>query len=113
MSLVAFRIVLLVAALCALVVVFNALPAVLRIVCLVVIGAAVLLTAPRRGHGGRWWYALAVGALLSIAGAALAQVSQTLGGVLALAGGLTVVAAAILALPAEEEFEEAAESEVE
>lgn len=109
MTLPVFRTVLVVAALCALVVVFNAFPAFVRIVCLIAIGVAVVVTAPRRGHGGLWWYVLLAGAALSIVGALLAELSQTVGGVLALVGGLSVIAGAILGLPSEEEFEEAAE----
>lgn len=74
------------------------------VVCLVVIVAATVLTAPAaRGRGGGWWVVLAAGAVLSVAGALVAQELDTLGGYMALIGGVLVVIAAAMGFPAEAE----------
>lgn len=74
------------------------------VVCLVLIVAATVLTAPAaRGHGGGWWVALAVGAALSVVAPLVAEGSDTLGGYMALVGGVTVVIAAAIGFPVERE----------
>jgi hypothetical protein len=70
--------------------------------CVAVIALATLVTAgERRRQGGGWWLLLAVGAALSIAGAGLAELNDTLGGLLAVSGGALVVIAATIGFPAD------------
>jgi hypothetical protein len=74
-----------------------------RIGCLVVIALATVITAPvRRGSGGGWWSLLAAGAAASIAGAALAQVAETVGGLIAVIGGVLVVVGVTIGFPLRE-----------
>ena len=92
------------AAIAALVVLLNLFSEAFRVVCLAVIAAATVLTAPARTLGeGFWWWLLLGGAVASILGAIIAQSSATLGGVLALIGGLVVMVAATIGFPAAEE----------
>src|SRR5262245_579504 len=63
--------------------------------CVAVMIAAALVTATeRRRPGGGWWTLLAAGALLSAAGAGLAELNDTVGGLCAVTGGALVVIAA-------------------
>ena len=93
---VALRIALVSAAIAAFVVVLGILGTVVGVSCLVLIVLATAVTLPLRprdGGGSRW--ILAGGAAASIAGAIIAQPSATLGGVIALLGGIAVIIAAI------------------
>jgi hypothetical protein len=73
-----------------------------RYVCLGVVVLATLATATERHrHGGGWWSLLAVGAALSIAGAGLAELNDTVGGLFAVVGGALVVIAATIGFPAD------------
>jgi hypothetical protein len=99
----ALRVTLVVAAISALIVLLGLFGDVVRIACLVLMAAAVLLTAsPRVNHGGNWWRMLAAGAAASILGAIIAQPASTLGGWIALLGGLAVIVAAAVGFAAEE-----------
>jgi hypothetical protein len=101
---VALRIALVVAAIAGLVVLLGIFGTGVRIACLVLIALATVITLPSRsGDGGGWWWILAVGAAASIAGAIIAQPSATLGGVIALLGGLSVIIGAIIGFPREAE----------
>ncbi|MDQ3571610.1 MAG: hypothetical protein M3383_01970 [Actinomycetota bacterium] len=72
-------------------------------VCLGVIVAATLLTSTeRRREGGGWWTILGVGAIVSVAGAASAPLTDTIGGILAVIGGALVVIGATVGFPADE-----------
>lgn len=70
---------------------------------LVGLGAIVLgtvLAAPAaRGESAGWWNALAAGALLCGAGAALGQLSEIAGGLLTVLGSVAVLASAALTMP--------------
>jgi uncharacterized membrane protein YhaH (DUF805 family) len=78
-----------------------------RVFCLVVIAAATVAAGPARATGeGGWWWLLAGGAALSILGAIVAQPSATLGGLMALIGGLLVIGAAAIGFPREPAEEE-------
>jgi hypothetical protein len=70
---------------------------------LIALGAIVLamvLTAPAgRGAGGGWWSLLAAGAVASVLGALLALVSEPVGGLVALLGGVAVLAAVAFGFP--------------
>jgi hypothetical protein len=71
-----------------------------RVGCLVVMAGVVLLSASARAErGGGWWVLLAVGVGASIAGAVIAQGAQTIGGLIAVIGGVLVVIAAAIGLP--------------
>jgi hypothetical protein len=59
-----------------------------------------VLAAPAvREEGGGWWRLLAAGAALSILGALLALVSETVGGLVAVLGGVAVVTGAAIGFP--------------
>ena len=89
------------AAVCAFVVLLNLFSEAIRVVCLAVIAAATVLTAPARNLGDTpWWWLLVGGAAASILGAIVAQSSSSLGGWLALVGGLVVMVAATIGFPA-------------
>jgi hypothetical protein len=104
----ALRVALVVAALAAVIVIFNLFGTGFRVFCLVVIGAATLIALPERSReGGGWWWVLAAGAAASILGAIIAQPAETLGGWLALIGGLLVIVAAAIGFPREMEEDSA------
>jgi hypothetical protein len=91
---------LLAATLAALVILVDLFPAVVGIVCLAVIAAATVVTAPLRHEPGRgWWTLLAAGAAASIAGAALAAATETVGGLVAVIGGVLVVVGCTIGFP--------------
>ena len=101
---VALRIALVVAGIAGLVVLLGIFGTGFRIACLVLIALATLITLPMRSDdGGGWWWILAGGAAASIAGAIIAQPSATLGGVIALLGGLAVIIGAVIGCPREGE----------
>ena len=96
----ALQVALLAAALASLVVLVDLFGDAVRIGCLVVVALAVVLTAPaRRVRGGGWWTLLAGGAVAAIAGAGIAQVAETVGGLIAAVGGVLVVIAATIGFP--------------
>jgi hypothetical protein len=75
-----------------------------RIACLVLIALAAVATLPlRASDGGGWWWILAGGAAASIAGAIIAQPAATLGGVIALLGGIAVIIGAAVGFPTQAE----------
>ena len=67
------------------------------------LGAIVLgtiFTAPAgRSTGGGWWPLLAVGMILSVLGALLAFATDSVGGLVALLGGILVVTGAAFGFP--------------
>ena len=67
------------------------------------LGAIVLgtiLTAPiGRREGNGWWSLLAAGALLSVLGALLALATDSVGGLIALLGGIVVITGAAFGFP--------------
>ena len=74
-----------------------------RIGCLVVIVLATIVTAPqRRVRGGGWWSLLAAGAFASVAGFGLAELTETVGGLVAVVGGALVVVASTIGFPLSE-----------
>jgi hypothetical protein len=71
--------------------------------CVGVMALATLATAgERRRVGGGWWTILGAGALLSAAGAGLAELNDTVGGLVAVVGGALVVIAATIGFPVDE-----------
>ena len=101
------RVALVAAAIAALVVLLNAFSLGFRVLCLVVIVIATLLSFPEsRREGGGWWWLLAGGAAASVIGAIVAQPSPGLGGWLALLGGLAVMIGAIIGFPREDTGED-------
>lgn len=67
---------------------------------LVAIVLGTVLAAPAgRGPEGGWWSLLAIGAVLSVAGAVLSIASEGFGGLLALIGGVCVVAGSAMGFP--------------
>jgi hypothetical protein len=96
----ALQIALLAAALASLIVLVDLFGDAIRVGCLVVIGLVTIVCAPaRRVRGGGWWSLLAAGAVAAIAGAALAQAAETVGGLIAAIGGVLVVIAATIGFP--------------
>jgi hypothetical protein len=69
----------------------------------IVVGAA--LSAPPRGvpdsevAGVRWWRLLAAGALIALLGVPLSLVAETIGGLIAGAGGVLVIVAVAFGYP--------------
>jgi hypothetical protein len=99
------RVALVVAAIAALIVVLGIFGTGFRIACLVLmtLAAAVALPLRPRDGGGWWWFILAGGAVASVVGAIVAQSAVTIGGILALLGGLAVIVAAAIGFPREAE----------
>lgn len=64
----------------------------------IVIGTVLTAPAGRRAGNG-WWSMLAAGALLSVLGALLALVTDSVGGLVALLGGIVVVTGAAFGFP--------------
>jgi hypothetical protein len=94
---------LLAAALAALAILVSLFGDPVRIGCLAVIAVATIVTAPqRRLRGGGWWSLLAAGALASVAGFGLAELTETVGGLVAVVGGVLVVVAATIGFPLSE-----------
>lgn len=100
----ALRATLVIAAISALIVLLGLFGGGVRVVCLALIAVAAFLTAsPRVNRGGTWWWILAGGAAASIAGAIIAQPAATLGGLIALLGGLAVIVGAAVGFSSTEE----------
>jgi hypothetical protein len=99
----ALRIALVAAGICAVIVVLGLFGTGVRIFCLVLITLAALVASPlRAADGGGWWWILAGGAAASVAGAIMAQPAATIGGIVALIGGLAVIVGAAIGFPTEE-----------
>ena len=95
------RVALIVAALAAIVVLLGAFSDPVRIGCLALIAVATVLSFGEfRRPGGGWWALLAAGAVLSVAGAAIAQAAETAGGIVAVLGAALVICGAAIGLPA-------------
>jgi drug/metabolite transporter superfamily protein YnfA len=59
-----------------------------------------ILTAPAgRREGNGWWTLLAAGTILSVCGALLALATDSVGGLIALIGGIVVVTGAAFGFP--------------
>ncbi len=96
------RAVLVASVLAAVVVLAGVFPDGVRYGCVGVIVLTALVTiAARKRPGGGWWNLLGAGAALSAAGAAVAQVADTPGGLLAVIGGSLVVIGATTGYPAD------------
>ena len=96
------RLALVVATLAAVAVITGVFSDTVRYVCLGIVAlAAVLTIGERRRAGGGWWTVFAVGAGLSIVGAAVAELNDTTGGLIAVIGGGLVVIGATIGFPAD------------
>lgn len=99
----ALRASLVAAALASLLILTGVFGDVVAYVCLGVVVTATLLTSPERQRpGGGWWSILGAGAALSVAGAGIAELSDTVGGILAVIGGVLVVTGATVGFPVDE-----------
>ncbi len=97
------QVILLAAVLAAVAILVNLFSDYVMIGCLAVIALATVLTAPvRREEGGGWWTLMAIGALASIAGAGIAQLTETVGGLIAVVGGVLVVVGGVVGFPLRE-----------
>lgn len=100
----ALQVLLVIAAVAALIILIGFFPGFPSVIALIVMVVVTLVTAPAtRSRGGGWWILLAIGTGLSVGGALLAQVANTLGGLLAVIGGVVVVIAAAVGFPAEDQ----------
>jgi hypothetical protein len=74
-----------------------------RVACLGVIVAGAWLTEPERSRrGGGWWLLVGAGALLAVAGFAVAELSEpgeTAAGVVAIVGSALVIIGATIGFP--------------
>ena len=74
-----------------------------RIACLAVVVAGAWLTEPERSRrGGGWWMLVGSGAVLAVAGFAVAELSEraeTAAGVVAIAGSALVIIGATIGFP--------------
>jgi hypothetical protein len=94
------QVALLLAAAAALAIMVDLLGTAADIGALIVIALGTLLAAPAgRGPGGGWWTLMAVGTVLSVAGALIAIPSDGVGGLVALLGGVAVVSGAAIGFP--------------
>lgn len=103
LSQLSLRLALVIAALAAVAVLTGVFSDAIRYACVGVISLCALVTVTeRRRPGGGWWTILGAGAVLSVAGAVLAELNDTVGGLVAVAGGALVVIAATVGFPAGE-----------
>ncbi len=94
------RFALVTATVCAVIVLAGILPEVVRYACVgAIVAVAALTITERRREGGGWWLLLGAGALLSAVGAGLAELSDTVGGLIAITGGALVVIACTIGYP--------------
>lgn len=71
-----------------------------RIACLVVLAAVLMVTSgERRRAGSGWWDVMALGLAVSVVGAVLAQVAETSGGIVAVIGAALILVAATIGFP--------------
>ena len=74
-----------------------------RVACLGVVVAGALLTEPERSRrGGGWWLLVGAGAVLAVAGFAVAELSEpaeTAAGIVAIAGSALVIIGAAVGFP--------------
>lgn len=95
------RLALIVATLASVVVLTGLFSDEVRYGCLGVVALTALVTASERHRaGGGWWALFGAGTVLSVAGAGLAELSETAGGLVAVAGGALVVIGATIGFPA-------------
>lgn len=72
----------------------------LRVACLAVLAGVLVVTSrERRRAGSGWWDIMAAGLAVSVAGALLAQVAGTAGGIVAVVGSALVLVGATLGFP--------------
>jgi hypothetical protein len=94
------QVALLIAAAAAILIMVDVLGTAAAVIALGAIVLGTLLAAPAgRGEGGGWWTLLAIGAALSVAGGLLSILSDTVGGLVALLGGIAVVSGAAMGFP--------------
>ncbi len=99
----ALRVSLIAAALAALLILSGIFGDLISYICLAVVLAVAAWTAPeRRRAGGGWWTIVGVGALLSLLGAGVAELSDSIGGILAVIGGALVVIGATMGYPVDD-----------
>lgn len=76
---------------------------VVRYVCVGVIVLAAIVTVSERSRpGGGWWVLLGAGAALSAIGVGIAQLQDSVGGLIAVIGGVLVVIGSVIGFPADE-----------
>ena len=104
----ALRTALVLASLAAVVILAGLFSDVVRFVCVGIILAAAAVTAGERSRpGGGWWALLGAGAALSAVGAGVAQIQDSIGGLIAVIGCVLVVVGSVIGFPADElEYEE-------
>ena len=99
----ALRTALVLASLAAVVILVGLFSDVARFVCVGIILAAAAITAGERSReGGGWWTLLGLGAALSAVGAGIAQVQDSVGGLVAVIGCVLVVIGSVIGFPADE-----------
>jgi len=81
---------------------------VVRYVCVGVIVLAAIATVSERSRpGGGWWTLLGAGAALSVVGAGIAELEDSVGGLIAVLGSVLVVIGSVTGFPADElEYED-------
>lgn len=100
MSVALVRAALLLAAVAALEILLGLFGTAADVIALAAIVIALVVTAPAgRAAGAGWWPLLAAGTCLSVLGALLALVTGPVGGLVALLGGIAVLAAAAFGFP--------------
>jgi hypothetical protein len=81
-------------------------PDAVRYGCVGVIALVTLATgAERRRKGSGWWTLLGAGAGLSIAGAGIAELEDTVGGLIAVLGAALVVIGCVIGFPVDPDSE--------
>ncbi len=70
-------------------------------VIMIAVGAVVGSTFDRKSHA--WWFVFIAGAIMSVTSPGIAQISATLGGLLALIGSTLVLVSVVIAFPVGDE----------